>query len=162
MAQTWINAGAGRTGPLANTVQYLLRERGYNVPVDGNIGTQTTTAIKQFQTDKGLTADGIVGNQTWPVLIVEIAQGAQGDAVSAAQDQLHYRYEPPECKNLVVDGVFGPLTDAAVRAFQADVHNSNQEWMLGEPMIVDGIVGEATWRALVTGLGHSIDLGGDI
>ncbi len=162
MAQNWINVQAGRTGPVANTVQYLLRERGYNVAVDGNVGPQTTAAIKQFQTDNGLTPDGIVGNKTWPVLIVEISQGAQGDAVSAAQDQLHYRYEPPECNNLVVDGVFGPLTDAAVRAFQTDVHNSNQEWMLGESMVTDGIVGEATWRALVTGLGHPVDLGADI
>lgn len=161
MAQ-WINVASGRVGPVASTVQYLLRERGYSVTVDGIVGPHTVTAIKQFQTDQGLTADGVVGNQTWPKLIVEVEQGAQGDAVSAAQDQLHYRYEPPECVNLVVDGVFGPLTDAAVRAFQTDVHNSNQEWMLGEPMITDGIVGEATWRALVIGLGHPVDLGADI
>lgn len=162
MAQGWINVQAGRTGPVANTVQYLLRERGYSIGVDGNVGPQTTAAIVQFQTDNGLTADGVVGDQTWPALVVQIAQGAHGDAVSAAQDQLRNRYEPPECANLAVDGAFGPLTDAAVRAFQTDVHNSNQEWMLGEPMVSDGIVGEATWRALVTGLGHPVDLGGDI
>jgi peptidoglycan hydrolase-like protein with peptidoglycan-binding domain len=151
MSITWIQASAGRTGPLADTVQYLLNERGYGLTVDGQIGPATTAAIEAFQQANSLAVDGIVGNQTWPALIVEIRQGDEGDAVRAAQDQLRYR-DLPECKNLAVDGIFGPLTDAAVRAFQTYV-SANQSALLEEPMPVDGVVTENTWYALVMDLG---------
>jgi peptidoglycan hydrolase-like protein with peptidoglycan-binding domain len=41
-------------------------------------------------------------------------------------------------QNLTVDGVFGPVTEAAVRAFQTS-----------KGLTVDGIVGPQTWPALV-------------
>ncbi len=151
MAKNWIHVETGRIGPLADSVQYLLRAQGYSVTVDGQVGPQTTAAIKAFQSDRGLTSDGIVGNQTWPALIVEVSQGDQGDAVSAVQDQLRYR-DLPECKNLAVDGDFGPLTEAAVRAFQTYVRD-NQAALVDEPVVVDGIVGANTWYALVLALG---------
>lgn len=151
MAKNWVEVGSGRTGPLANTVQYLLNARGYPVAVDGNVGLQTTGAIEAFQRDNGLAADGVVGNWTWPQLIVEVQQGSQGDAVRAAQDQLRYR-DLPECKNLVVDGDFGPLTDAAVRAFQMYVRD-NQAAFVDVPVLVDGIVGINTWYSFVLDLG---------
>ena len=151
MAKDWIKVETGRIGPLANTVQYLLRAQGYSVSVDAQVGPQTTAAISAFQTGRGLVPDGIVGNQTWPILIIELSQGDQGDAVRGVQDQLRYR-DLPECKNLVVDGDFGPLTDAAVRAFQTYVRD-NQAALVDEPVVVDGIVGVNTWYAIVLDLG---------
>lgn len=47
-----------------------------------------------------------------------------------------------------VDGDFGPKTDAAVRAYQAD--NADVE---GNQLVVDGIVGPKTWGALTRGAG---------
>jgi peptidoglycan hydrolase-like protein with peptidoglycan-binding domain len=41
-------------------------------------------------------------------------------------------------KNVAVDGIFGPATDAAVRAFQGS-----------RGLAVDGIVGPHTWSALI-------------
>lgn len=38
------------------------------IAVDGNFGDKTVTRVKQFQSDFGLSADGIVGNKTWSVL----------------------------------------------------------------------------------------------
>ncbi len=151
MAKDWIQVETGRIGPLAGTVQYLLRVHGYSVTVDDQVGSDTTAAIKAFQTFRGLTSDGIVGNQTWPALIVNVSQGDQSDAVRAAQDQLRYR-DLPECKNLTVDGDFGPLTDAAVRAFQTYVRDNQAVWV-DEPVVVDGIVGINTWYAIVLDLG---------
>ena len=47
-------------------VQYKLKMLGYNVGnADMVYGGQTESAVKQFQANNGLSADGIVGNITW-------------------------------------------------------------------------------------------------
>lgn len=38
------------------------------IAVNGNFDSQTETRVKQFQSNFHLTADGIVGNNTWSVL----------------------------------------------------------------------------------------------
>lgn len=57
-------------------------------------------------------------------------------AVNALQEGLRIAF----AHTLVVDGVFGPATDKAVRAFQLNP--------LGGALTVDGIVGPATWAKL--------------
>ena len=50
-------------------VQNALKRAGYDPgPIDGAAGHKTKSSIKQFQRDHGLTADGIVGEKTWPLL----------------------------------------------------------------------------------------------
>jgi len=50
-------------------LQSRLNEMGYNVgPVDGIFGPRTERAVLAFQTDKRLSIDGIVGNETWKAL----------------------------------------------------------------------------------------------
>ena len=34
-------------------------------PIDGSFGPRTESAVRAYQTSRGLTADGIVGDQTW-------------------------------------------------------------------------------------------------
>jgi peptidoglycan hydrolase-like protein with peptidoglycan-binding domain len=65
----------------------------------------------------------------WPL----VRQGDQHHPVETLQYLLRARGH-----SLTVDGIFGPKTDAAVRAFQQQ-----------EGLAVDGIVGPVTWPALV-------------
>ena len=60
----------GNAGEIVVTLQNLLVQKGYidNDNVDGDFGPGTEIAVKQFQTDNSLTADGIVGPTTWQVL----------------------------------------------------------------------------------------------
>jgi peptidoglycan hydrolase-like protein with peptidoglycan-binding domain len=51
-------------------LQSLLKEKGYfNYQVTGYFGTITSLAVKNFQRDQGLKVDGIVGQQTWNLLL---------------------------------------------------------------------------------------------
>ena len=61
----------GSKGSYVTLLQTELLNRGYKLPIygaDGNFGTETVVAVKQFQTDNGLTADGVVGRATWAKL----------------------------------------------------------------------------------------------
>ena len=65
----------------------------------------------------------------WPL----VRQGDRQHPVKTLQYLLRARG-----RNLTVDGIFGPSTDAAVRAFQQQ-----------NALAVDGIVGRNTWSALI-------------
>ena len=48
------------------TLQVFLNDRGQGIiAVDGKFGPQTREAVKRYQRTRGITADGIVGGQTW-------------------------------------------------------------------------------------------------
>jgi hypothetical protein len=61
----------GMTGAAVRTVQGLCVARGAGgLAVDGVFGIHTLSAVKFTQSmSKGITVDGIVGPQTWPVLL---------------------------------------------------------------------------------------------
>jgi Putative peptidoglycan binding domain len=59
----------GDTGTAVETVQGLLLARGQRVTLDGEFGPLTASAVRVRQIQSRLTADGIVGPQTWPVLL---------------------------------------------------------------------------------------------
>jgi peptidoglycan hydrolase-like protein with peptidoglycan-binding domain len=133
---TWPTVQQGNSGPNVYAVQYLLRHRGDGLAADGIFGPQTKVSVQAFQASQALTADGIVGPQTWPKLIVTVQQGSNGEAVRAVQYLLRHKHGHNEVN---VDGIFGPVTDAAIEDFQAD-----------HGLTVDGIVGPQTWSALVS------------
>ena len=116
-------------------VQRLLRHHGFGLAPDHIFGPVTAERVRDFQGANGLGVDGIVGDETWPQLIVQVSQGDSGEAVHAVQSQWRF---------INGDGIFGPNTDALVRNFQE---------MSG--LDVDGIVGPQTWRAM--GKGPIID-----
>ena len=127
------------------TLQHLLRAHKHMVTVDGFFGVKTAAAVRAFQRDNHLSVDGIVGPQTWPALILTVKRGSRGDAVRGAQEELRFRALGDHSKAPQVDGEFGPVTEAAVRAFQQVLATDIPS------VIVDGIVGPITWQALVSG-----------
>ena len=61
----------GNKNKYVKEVQQKLIELGYNLGIcgaDGDFGTATEAAVKQFQRDHGLTADGVVGQKTYAAL----------------------------------------------------------------------------------------------
>lgn len=72
-AKTWevlvIVTKLGDSGDAVRAVQSQLVSKGYSLTADGIFGAQTDTAVKSFQTSRGLTADGIVSVDTWNELV---------------------------------------------------------------------------------------------
>ncbi|MEU6351900.1 serine/threonine-protein kinase [Streptomyces sp. NPDC047072] len=63
--------GLGDSGSKVEQVQCMLVKRGYSVGgggVDGEFGTDTESAVRAFQSDRGLDADGVVAHDTWDAL----------------------------------------------------------------------------------------------
>ncbi|MEM4703360.1 MAG: peptidoglycan-binding protein [Candidatus Pacearchaeota archaeon] len=59
----------GSTGDCVGLVQDLLNEKNYGpLKVDCIFGPQTETVVRDFQLDKDLTIDGVVGPKTWRAL----------------------------------------------------------------------------------------------
>jgi len=69
------------------------------------------------------------------VRLGEIDRGSRGQEVQILQHLLNTVHNPRP--PLELDGVFGPMTERAVRSYQ-----------LGKHLGVDGIVGTETWRSL--------------
>jgi murein L,D-transpeptidase YcbB/YkuD len=51
-------------GDQVKVLQELLNSHGYNLEVDGNFGSGTHAAVRDFQKREGLKVDGIVGTMT--------------------------------------------------------------------------------------------------
>jgi peptidoglycan hydrolase-like protein with peptidoglycan-binding domain/DNA invertase Pin-like site-specific DNA recombinase len=131
-------AGAARVRALQRRLRTLGHDPG---PIDGLYGPLTEAAVESFQLARGLQVDGVVG----PLTRRELRQApnmARGEGyghrggsqrVRALQQRLHrLGYEPGP-----IDGLYGRLTEAAVKRFQH----------AGE-LSADGVVGPRTRRTL--------------
>ena len=127
----------GSKGELVELVQLMLHEKGYSCgSADGIFGTKTESAVKSYQRAKGLSADGIVGNNTYAKLFTDclLKRGSRGELVKALQTRLNEQgYGAGNA-----DGIFGSNTEKAVKALQG-----------AAGLTVDGKVGKNTWTALV-------------
>jgi peptidoglycan hydrolase-like protein with peptidoglycan-binding domain len=136
-------AGAGVKG-----LQSALK-----MPADGVFGRGTARAVRDFQRQHGLKADGVVGPATWAALgvrdpgkVLHQQRAHRGGARRAAHrthgggGQHHGGTGVADLQRalgLPADGVFGRQTARAVRDFQR--HHG---------LRADGVVGPATWAAL--------------
>jgi peptidoglycan hydrolase-like protein with peptidoglycan-binding domain len=147
----------GDSGPAVSQAQRALRRTpDTSLVVDGNFGSATEDATKEFQQDAGLPVTGVVDEATWKMLpdgtaMPVLKQGSRGDVVRALQTILtNGAFGLWETTPQGIDGEFGTNTDTSVRAFQA--------WA---GIKVDGIVGQQTWDAslsleFVVGLQHAV------
>ena len=126
-----------KLGSTGTAVKVLQRGLG-GLVVDGSFGPRTVSAVKAFQSSKGLTATGVVSVATWnaverkvhpllPYWGTVLKPGSTGAAVVALQKALR----------VTADGSFGPLTVAAVKAVQ-----------LNAKLTQTGVVGTLTWKAV--------------
>lgn len=60
-----INVRQGAKGNLTYLIQAMLVCHGFNIDVEGIFGQGTENAVKEFQSRNGLSADGIVGKNTF-------------------------------------------------------------------------------------------------
>jgi peptidoglycan hydrolase-like protein with peptidoglycan-binding domain len=141
----------GDSGSTVTEVQNLLYNKGYfNGASTGYFGSATTSAVVAFQSDYGLSADGVVGSATLAALrgnggLVPIgpdpsssgtlSYGASGSAVRNLQTLLNSKGY-----SVSVDGSFGSTTEQQLKNFQYDNYLS-----------VDGVAGSATLAALQSG-----------
>lgn len=129
-------------------VQSRLRGLGFAIDDDaGNFGSNTKEAVRTFQQQRDILVDGIVGQHTWEELVEASWRLGdrtlymrhpfmRGDDVLTLQTRLNALGFDSGRE----DGIFGPATVAAVRAFQTEYAIAG-----------DGIYGTLTHSAL-TGL----------
>lgn len=70
----------GSSGLTVFRLQQYLSRWGYKIGNDGKFGSETDTIVRQFQQSHGLQVDGIVGKNTWGVLLNEYARQASQPA----------------------------------------------------------------------------------
>ncbi|MBW3657119.1 MAG: peptidoglycan-binding protein [Actinobacteria bacterium] len=135
----------GAAGPEVLDIQRRLEDLGYPCDDDpGIFGRNTHQAVRVFQQRRGLTADGVVGEDTWRSLVeagYELGDRMlyltrpmlRGDDVRDLQRRLNrLGFDTGHA-----DGVFGASTFEALREFQVNMG-----------VQVDGIAGPSTIDAL--------------
>jgi N-acetylmuramoyl-L-alanine amidase len=138
----------GDQGPAVAQIRELLAGLGLlptHQDADDAFDASVDHAVRRFQQDQGITVDGIVGRQTYRrldeahwrlgdrLLHHQARRMLRGDDVA----ELQQRLADMGFASGRVDGIFGTLTENAVRRFQRNV---------GLP--VDGRCGPATFAAL--------------
>lgn len=150
MASMTLSYRLGDSGPAVAEIRIKLAQLGLldhtesGVPLD-TFDIDVDHAVRQFQQERGLTADGVVGPATYRVL--EEARWRLGDRLlsyvvanpQSGDDVLELQRRLTELGFDVgrVDGIFGPRTGEALREFQRNT---------GLPS--DGTCGPSTFKAL--------------
>jgi putative peptidoglycan binding protein len=73
----------GSTGAQVGIMQKRLADLGYVIKADNSFGIKTKATVMQFQRDRGMLADGVVGKKTWAVLMAGPAVRASGQPTFA-------------------------------------------------------------------------------
>lgn len=152
----WVPLVGGETGNLVYLAQAQIIGAGYDPQgFDGSYGPGMQAAVRQFQTDQGLAADGFVGPTTSYALFNHTKgwhwSWIPNPDVTVVQQWLNATYT----SGVEVDGSYGPLArTAAVRAVQTEM---NAQYNAG--LETDGSFGpasQAAWQPLTQGVTGNI------
>lgn len=83
MATNYSQVSYGSKGSDVKTLQEMLNSNGYSLDVDGVFGSKTQAAVKDYQKKNSLSADGIVGKNTWGTLSSASSGGSTSNAGAA-------------------------------------------------------------------------------
>jgi peptidoglycan hydrolase-like protein with peptidoglycan-binding domain len=129
----------GRDVQRAQTIFVMMKMLGFD-QIDGVFGTVTKNTVIAFQEGEGLVADGVIGDETWRRMPADpntpvLRRGSSGGAVRGLQKGLlKFGGTGSSTDPGSADGEFGPRTEAAVKAYQAQ-----------HALPKDGLVGPRTW-----------------
>ena len=136
MAHPTIKIGA--RGSAVRTAQRRLKARYYDPgPVDGRFGAKTERAVKYYQLDRELTADGIIGPERGRGWTRRRSSAARRAKQSRSCKRCSSATSTTSWDPGAVDGNFGATTERAVKNFQDEMNLED-----------DGIVGPETWAML--------------
>ncbi|MGD1949722.1 MAG: peptidoglycan-binding protein [Leptolyngbyaceae cyanobacterium] len=147
----------GSTGPAVSDVQAMLALMGYySGAVDGAYEELTAEAVRQFQTDAGLTVDGIVGPLTWqrllptPTILTEPQEfptSTGGSEVSAPTDEEEATAPPT---NAAISETAGNLPILMLEDSSSEVSRLQQRLAELDLYVgpVDGVFGPQTQQAV--------------
>jgi peptidoglycan hydrolase-like protein with peptidoglycan-binding domain len=135
----------GDSGSSVKELQTLLDDNGFWTyhTITDYFGSVTETAVKNFQSDKKITVDGLVGDTTYSYLL----NGVKNDIMLKKGDTGSEVKEVQQMLGVTADGIFGSGTEDSVKDFQTD-----------NGLVADGIVGPKTYETLVNrSMGVDID-----
>lgn len=133
----------------AQTIFVMMKTLGFE-QIDGVYGAVTKNAVIGFQESAGLVADGVIGDSTWHEMPADpdtpiLRRGTSGRAVSGLQKGLLKLGRGTPTDPGQADGIFGPRTEAAVKAYQVE-----------HSLPGDGVVGPRTWWVPAGGAGATL------
>lgn len=73
----------GSSGSDVKKLQEKLNSNGYSLAVDGQFGSKTQAAVRDYQKKNGLSVDGIVGVKTWGALNASKSVSSKGNSSAA-------------------------------------------------------------------------------
>jgi peptidoglycan hydrolase-like protein with peptidoglycan-binding domain len=133
----------GNTGKAVESIQQQLKKLGFFTgEITGYFGPQTATAVKRFQANKGLHADGTVGSGTYKYLFSSTGNTTADG--TGTKNVMSTKEIQTALKKLgyytgAVDGVSGSKMTSALQKFQK-----------ANKMTADGVVGQATKNKLLS------------
>lgn len=166
----------GSTGSAVKELQAMLALMGYySGSVDGIYEQNTMAAVRQFQTDAKLTADGVVGPETWrrllptPATLAEpqtpslsVGDGASGDTDVDSPSNAAASGSAGNLPVLQLDDRGSDVTTLQQRLSALNLYTGPIDGVFGlqteqavetfqrqSGLDIDGVVGPATWQQLL-------------